>query len=297
MSVVSKIRRVLNAFVHRSYWYKNIEFADCAKFWNHRIFGMDVINLGSSSALAAFNYSAYPQLKAANWAMAPQTTLADYEILRNYCCYLREGATVIIPLCPFTCFGGSKDYLADKYYTVLDIASIPHASYIKKQQMTERKQNPILYYPLMQLLTRKPKQKQKVWDEESLLKDAKMRMESWRKEFSVNRFSDPLSLVNQDLYDDTAAILKKMVNFCAERNFNPILVMPPVTKALQSLFYDDLKQLCIDDFVLKAVGKNVKFLNFFDDERFTNDHFQNSFLLNAIGAKLFTEVVLKEINL
>lgn len=297
MNIISKIRLVLNIFVHRSYWYNNIEFADCAKFWNHKTFGMDVINLGSSSALAAFNYSEYPQLKAANWAMAPQTTLADYEVLRNYCCYLREGATVIIPICPFTCLGGSKYYLADKYYTILDIASIPHASYIKKQQMMERKRNPLPYYPMMQLFTRKPKQKQTVCDEESLVKDAKMRMENWKKEFSIIRFSDPLSLVNQDAYDDTAVILKKMVSFCRERNYRPFLVMPPVTKALQSQFTGELKKLCIDAFVAKAVGKDVKFLDLFADNRFTNEHFQDSFMLNESGAKLFTQVVLKEINL
>ncbi len=297
MSMVSKVKQVLNALVRRSYWYNNIEFADCSKFWKHNTFNLDVINLGSSSALAAFDYSDYSQLKAANWAMAPQTTLADYEVLRNYCCYLRKGATVIIPLCPFTCLGGSKDNFADKYYTVLDIASIPHASYIKKQQVMERKQNPILYYPLMQLFTRRPKQKQTVWDEELLVKDAKMRMESWRKEFSIIRFSDPLSLVNQDAYDDTATILKKMVSFCIERSYRPVLVMPPVSKALQSQFTSELKQLCIDGFVAKAVGNDVKFLNFFTDERFTNEHFQHSFMLNVSGAKLFTEVVMKEIGL
>ena len=149
MSVTLLKKRVLNKLVRKSYWYNHIEFADCAKFWNHRTFGMDVVNLGSTSALAAFDYSAYPQLKAANWAMAPQTSLADYEILRNYSCYLREGATVIIPLCPFTCLGGSKDYFSDKYYTVLDIASIPHASYIKKQLVMERENNPFIYYPFM----------------------------------------------------------------------------------------------------------------------------------------------------
>ena len=296
MSIVSKIKRVLNGLAHRSYWYNNIEFADCSKFWYHRTFGLDVVNLGSSSALSAFNYSAYPQLMTANWAMAPQTTLADYEVLRNYCCYLREGATVIIPLCPFTCLGGSKDYLADKYYTVLDIASIPHASFIKKQQMMERKNNPFAYYPLMQLFERKPKQKRIVWDEASLIQDAKMRMESWRKEFSIIRFSDQLSLVNQDAYNDTAALLKKIIVFCEERNFNPVLVMPPVTKAMQSQFSEKLKKLCIEDFVEDAIDTDAKFLNYFADERFKNEHFQNSFLLNSAGAKMFTKIVLEEIG-
>lgn len=292
MSIRGIIQRVLNKLARRSYWYNHIAFGDCNKFWNHRTFDLDVVNLGSSSSVAAFDYSGIAGVKTANWAMAPQTLVADFEILRNYSCYLRKGATVIIPLCPFSCFGGSNDELADKYYTVLNIASMPHASYRRQQQQMQIKNNPWRYYPLAQMLSRKPKTKN--LDAGAFESDAKMRMESWRKEFSMIRFSDPLSLVNKDAYHDGAKILGEMVDYCLVREFKPVLVMPPVSKAMQNQFTPEMKSLFVDAFVKEGVGEKVVFLDYFAEERFDVSDFQNSFMLNAAGAKKFTEVVLKD---
>ena len=295
MSISGIIQRVLNMLARHSYWYNRIEFADCQKFWHHNTFDLDVVNLGSSSALAAFDYAGYPLLKAANWAMAPQTLVADFEILRNYSCYLKKGTTVIIPLCPFSCLGGSNNDLADKYYTVLNIASMPHASFRRQQQQMQVKNTPWRYYPLAQLLAKKPKNKD--IDKSRFEADAKMRMESWMKEFSIIRFSDPLSLVNKDAYSDGAELLSQMVAYCKERDFNPVYVMPPVSKEMREQFTTEMKQLFIDDFVKKGVGDKGQFLDYFADSRFSDDCFQNSFILNGTGAKKFTEVVLKEVGL
>lgn len=295
MSISRIIHSVLNKVARRSYWYNNIVFADCAKFWYHRTFDMDVVNLGSSSALAAFDYSAFPQLKTANWAMAPQTLVADFEILRNYSCYLKKGATVIIPLCPFSCLGGSNDDLADKYYTILNLASMPHASYRRQQQQMQIKNSPWRYYPFAQLLARNPKKK--TIETSSFEADAIMRMESWRKEFSMIRFSDSLSLVNKDAFDDGTELLSQMFDYCIERGFNPVFVLPPVSEAMRKQFTPQMKQLFIDDFVKKGVAGKAKFLDYFADTRFGDDCFLNSFFMNGVGAKRFTEIVLKEMGL
>ncbi len=295
MSISGIIQRVLNKLARRSYWYNNIQFADCQKFWLHNTFDLDVVNLGSSSALAAFDFSGYPQLKSANWAMAPQTLVADFELLRNYSCYLKKGATVIIPLCPFSCLGGSNNDLADKYYTVLNIASMPYASFRRQQQQMQIKNNPWRYYPFAQLLARKPKNKS--IEKSAFEADAKMRMESWRKEFSVIRFSDPLSIVNKDAFQDGSELLSQIVDYCEERDFKPVFVMPPVSEAMRRQFTSEMKQLFIDDFVKRGVGDRAKFLDYFADTRFDNACFQNSFILNGAGAMKFTEIIMKEAGL
>lgn len=292
MSISGMIQRVLNKLARESYWYNHIAFGDCRKFWSCGTFDLDVVNLGSSSSVAAFDYSGHPELKTANWAMTPQTLVADFEILRNYSCYLKKGATVIIPMCPFSCLGGSNDDLADKYYTVLNIASMPHASYRRQQQQMQMKNNPWRYYPLAQLISRKPSSKGIA--KKTFEADAKMRMESWRKEFSMIRFSDHLSLVNQDSYHDSAKILGQIVNYCLEREFRPVLVMPPVSEALRGQFTPEMKKLFIDEFVKKGNANKAKFLDYFEDGRFDVADFQNSIMLNAEGAKKFTDVVLKD---
>lgn len=292
MSISGMIQRVLNKLARDSYWYNHIAFGDCRKFWLHRTFDLDVVNLGSSSSVAAFDYSGHPELKAANWAMTPQTLVADFEILRNYSCYLKKGATVIIPLCPFSSLGGSNDDLADKYYTVLNIASMPHTSYRRQQQQMQMKNNPWRYYPLAQLITRKPKVSN--LDAAAFEADAKMRMESWRKEFSMIRFTVPLSLVNQDAFHDGAKILGQMVDYCIEREYRPVVVMPPVSEAMRNRFTPEMKKLFIDDFVKEGTGEKAVFFDYFEDGRFDVAYFQNSFMLNAEGAKKFTDVVLKD---
>lgn len=294
MSIGGIIQRVLNKLVRKSYWYNNIAFGNCEKFWIHRTFDLDVVNLGSSSSVAAFDYSGFVNLKTANWAMEPQALVADFEILRNYSCYLRKGATVIIPLCPFSCLGGSNDDLADKYYTVLNIASIPHASYRRQQQQMEIKNNPWRYYPLIQLIARNPKTTN--LEAGKFAADAKMRMESWRKEFSMIRFTDPLSIVNKDAFIDGVNLLKEMISYCKYRKFYPVIVVPPVSEAMRSMFTESMKEVFIDSFIEKSIDKDILVLNYFNDLRFYDNDFKNSFILNTEGAKKFTKIVINDIG-
>ncbi len=297
MSIKTKVMNVLNMYVKKSYWYNNIIFDNCSKFWQHSTFELDIINLGSTSALSAFDYTAFPSLKTANWAMSPQTLVADYQILRNYSSYLREGATVLIPLCPFSCFGGSNDFLQDKYYTILDIASIPHASFIRKQQVIDTKNNPLKYYPMIQVFTRNRLSNQLRNSEDDLVLDANRRLKSWQKEFGIIRFSDPISLVNKDSFQDSVALLHDMINYCTNRLFKPVLVMPPVSNALQKNIGPELKRRLVDDFVGGLTMEGCRFLDYFNDVRFSDEYFQDSFLLNKSGAKLLTSIVLKDLNL
>ena len=83
MSLKKKISVKLNGLVRRSYWYNEVVFPDCKKFWTHKVFNLDVVNLGSTSGLNAFNYEGVP-LKAANWALGHNPILADQEMLNNY---------------------------------------------------------------------------------------------------------------------------------------------------------------------------------------------------------------------
>ena len=132
----NKILRLINAGIRRkSYWYNNVLFADCPKFWNSQTFNLDVVNLGSSSGKYAFDYSGLG-LKGANWAMAPQSLVADLAVLKTYSSFLKpQGGIVLMPLCPFSCLGGSSLYLSDKYYSILRMSSIPYGSYRKQQEV------------------------------------------------------------------------------------------------------------------------------------------------------------------
>lgn len=81
-------------------WYQQ-KFQDCQKFWKGVTEGLEIVNLGSNSAFYGFDYSNLP-IKAANWAMRPQSFPQDLAILKTYYRYLRPRAIILIALCPYS---------------------------------------------------------------------------------------------------------------------------------------------------------------------------------------------------
>lgn len=302
MSLKNKIKNILNRLIRHSYWYQNILFPDCAKFWKHNTFNLDVINLGSSSGKYAFNYDKQ-SIKAANWAMGPQTLVADFEILRNYSTYLKaQNAIVLIPLCPFSCLGGSCLYMPDKYYTILNFASIPQGNYKKAKEIKYIQQNPLMYFPLIALISEIKhlfkKKKDIKMNEGQMQANAEEFMKGWMFEFSIMDFKDELILKNKDAYEDSVKILSDMIDFCLSRNIRPVLVLPPVTKYLAEKFTPEMLQLFVYDFVKKANKQSITFLDYWNDPDFLDiSYFQNSFFLNYIGAQKFTAKLLNDLKM
>ena len=303
MSLKKKISVKLNGLVRRSYWYNEVAFPDCKKFWTHKIFNLDVVNLGSTSGLNAFNYEGVP-LKAANWALGHNPILADQEMLNNYFSFLNpKGSTVILSLCPFTGLSGSYDYFEDRYYTLLRMSSIPHCSYRRKTEVMNRKSSPLRFYPLFNILNDVKRifigKVQPKFSEQQAKSDAKRWMANWMKEFSITDFSYPLSMVNRDGIEDAAKVLNEIVAFCKERNISPIMLIPPVYHTLGEFFTPEIRKKIIDSLIERVKDKTVWYHNYMDDPEFTNNIslFQNSYLMNEKGAKLFTRRVLNDLGL
>ena len=114
------IKHIINSVIRKGYWFNNVSFDGCSR----------LINLGSTSAVYAFNYEGVG-IKGGNWAMPRNPLLGDYAILRNYSSFLKKGSIVIIPLCPFSAFSGSYDYLDDRFYTILYPTTIPNYKYVQ----------------------------------------------------------------------------------------------------------------------------------------------------------------------
>lgn len=302
MSIFRKVYRIINGLIRRGYWYNNVKFKDCSKFWCYKTFNTDVVNLGSTSSVFAFNYSGIP-LKCANWALSTNPLAGDLAILKNYVSYLKEGATVIIPLCPFTSLAGGYSISEDHYYSLLYPSTIPCYSIRRHNKVKLERQTPLLAYPLLSLfsdlkhLVVKPKQK--VMTENEMEKDAQTWMSNWKKEFSVSDFSYPLLLKNQDAIVDAAKVLNEIVAFCKERNIRSVILIPPVYHTLGELFTPEIRKKIIDSLIERVEDKSVWYHNYMDDSEFTNDTslFQSSFLMNEKGAKIFTRRALTDLDI
>lgn len=302
MILKSKFDRLVNGLLKRSYWYNHVAFEDCRKFWSLKDFKIDVINLGSTSGLNAFNYSQIKGIKAYNWAMSRQPLLCDFEILRNYYSFLRPGATVILSLCPFSSLVGYDCDFEDKFYTILHSSSIPHFSFKRKARIMAIKDSPVRYFPLFGFFSECKKillGLEKKMRQSAFADDANRWINNWKFEFSISDLNLPLSLKNKDSQEDIARILHDIVLFCEERNFRVALVIPPISSHLGSHFTPAIREMLIDSVIQKANIQNVPFLNYMGHPQFANNVslFRNSFLLNEKGAKLFTLKVLEDLEL
>lgn len=299
-----KTYHFFNELVKRGRWFNEKMFPDCRKFVEHTTFNLDVINLGSTSGVNAFNYQGL-NVKAANWAMGHNPLACDEAILKNYVSYLKaDGAIVILSLCAFSSLSGSYNYFEDRYYTILYPSTIPGFSKRKQNEVMAIYNRPLLCIPLYELLRdlwsllKKPFSKgEKILTEEQMENNAQIWINNWLKEFSVKDFSLPLSLVNQDGLADAVKHLNNMITICKEHNAIPVLVLPPMYHTLAEKFTPNARNILIDSMISRIDDKSVLFLNYMDDSDFSNDRhlFKDSFFLNQRGAKLFTKRVLADL--
>jgi len=302
MRITSLFKKGISRLISKGYWYNNVLFPGCKKFWNYSTFNTQVINLGSTSAVNAFDYEGL-NIKGANFALSQNPLLGDFSILKNYYSYLAPHSTVIISLCPFSSLSGSYDYFDDRYYTILYPSTITHFSYRRSVQVKKMRSNPLAYYPLMALFKdiwrTVFKKHAKQLNEEMMKKDALRWMADWKKEFSIEDFDDPLSLKNQDGIEDAVSIIDSIILFCKKRELRPVLVIPPVYHTLGELFTPGIRELVIDSMINKFNNKDVKFFNYMDDSEFKDDIslFLNSYFLNKKGASKFTKKVLSNLSL
>lgn len=300
MNLKKKLKNKIIGLIKRGNWFNNILFPGCRKFWNYNTFNTDVINLGSTSAMNAFSYEGL-QIKGANFAIGANPLLGDFEILKNYISYLKPNGYVIISLCPFSSLAGSYNTFDNRYYSILYPSSIPNYSYKTQCNVKDMIAHPYMYYPLYHIIKDVvhllKREKITVRSEEWMKKDADKWMQSWMFEFSINAFSDPLSLKNKDGIDDAAYILNKMITFCREHSIRPVLVIPPIYHTLSQKFTPEVRRVIIDSLIDKIIDKEVPYLNYMDDVEFTNDEtlFQNSFLMSKKGSVLFTKRLLNDI--
>lgn len=303
--MIKPVILIMNKLVQRTNWYQN-QIADGLKFRKQIPFNLDVCNLGSNSAKFAFSYEG-TGLKGENWAVGPQTLSYDFRILKNYSSYLKEGATVLIPFCPFS--GCVKDYEDDsanhKYYSFLNPILIVNYLQSTKDKVMQFVNTPFQISPLTaikRLIKDVPATdyimlSSNSMDMESLDNDANKYLDSWKNEFSILDLDAPVSEQNKGCIAYNANLVTDMISFCLERDLKPVLVLLPTTSALSSKLTERFRESYIYPLIRNDYTHQVTVLNYLDDARFSdNGFFLNSLFLNAKGRKILTAVLLKELN-
>ena len=302
---------VVNKILVKSNWYKNLfadfeheRYPDNIWYRKHDERNFDLINLGSNCAKYAFDYSE-SNIKAMNWASGSQTLIDDFKLVKNFHSILKDGGTVLITIMPFTSINKKVGFMDSfKFCGTLDSTLIDE-KYKRKCFLFRR--FPVLFGKTAikaflkvilgkdkRIITDLWKSDKNPMTEEELKNDAKRWIDGWKKQFNISDLSAPLTLENQTGRVVRIKVMQNLIDFCNERGYKCVYVIPPVTKYLDEYFTDEFKENYIYDY-LKQVNRSIPLLDFSNDnELMDKDLYFNTYFLNRKGAKMFTGQVIKE---
>lgn len=294
INLKKKIGAILRRFITNTEWY-NRQFLDCPKFWDLNTFALDVLFIGSDSGHYGYNPSNIKG-RAYDLTLRDSTILQIYEVLRNYSSYLREeSATVIMTISPFDLLTGNTTYFEDRYYTILNMASIPGFAYERRVEVMSRRNNPLFHYPLMCLRKDIPTLFRKKTDNCSTTAD--QYLEHIKHRYSIRDFKLPLSLNNQDAILDSYTIIEKIDKFCKEHNCRFVFSFPPVPSQMQLAIGEFMNTVALKDFTEKIHAAGIEFQNhtktFGDDPDIK--YFSSELYLSKIGAEKYTQLLLNNL--
>ena len=317
----SCIARVLyyltgNSILKKTQWYRNM-FVDYdyqiypGNVWyrEHDERNFDIVTLGSSGAKWAYDFE-NTGVKGMNWANQPQTLLEDYNLLRHYHSVLRKGGYVIITIMPFTGLNKETGLMDAIKYVRLDY----HGEAIQPHLYAEAcryAQTPILFgksaiKALLRYMLHKDSNNEccslamlenNPMSSEQLDDNAKNFIEDWKKQFDITEWEASLTEQNQEGRNYRIKLMRELIDFCLERNYKPVYVIPPVTEHLSQFYTQKFEEIYVYNF-LRQVDRDIPLLDYSKDADFKNDNlYFNCFFMNKVGRRMFTKRLLSDLGL
>ena len=298
----------LNNCVKDTNWYKN-SIPDLDNYpgndWyrKHDERNYDVVNVGSSSGLYAFDYSE-TGLKAFNWALQPQSMEYSFKVLKNYFSILKKNGIVLIPFSPFSGLsvkGKWSEISYGRYYHILDYTLIDNY-----KEISSYRSWPLIYQTkdsLKRLLKDVPCNKSGknytvCHDDFEFEQDACNWIHNWMLEFNISDLNSPKSEENTAGAYSRMNTIKSMIEFCLERNLRPVIVIPPLHHTLAHLLTPAFRNNYIYSFIEELNIHDIPFYDYMDNETYNdNTYFYNSYFMSEKGARVFTKDILHKLGL
>lgn len=268
-------------------------------------FGLQVVNLGSGSGAHNFNYDGI-NLKCFNFALAPQSLVHDYNILKNYFSYFAKGCTILIPVCPFSGMVVKYDSSHNfRYYPILHPATIPNFDEAERTRAYKILRNPFSFMPaacikniFLDVLRELKHSIIRHSTSPNLQATANAMMGCWKNQFSIEDLSAPISEDHRKYIDNRKRTLGEMLDFCLERGFKPVIIMPAMHPTLHKQIPEEFDPQYINPLLEEAKKRGVTCLDYMRDSRFADDkYYQTALFLNKSGSKKFTQQVLRDLEL
>ncbi len=262
---------------------------------------LDICNIGSGPGLYAISYEKCP-LNGFNFSTAPQNYENGFKLLKRFQEKINDNAIIIIIImCPLS-FGKNGDYdsegYMDKFYGVLPKNEIKNYSF---------KRLWIVKHPLMMWCLSfvkktfvKAKRKKEESSPSQLITTEPGVVKGWKKEFNLADLKDPTQVYShQEAFKEKITILENGINFCLKKTWKPVFVIPPVPEKTRQYISKEFA----NEFVYKNLEAlqrshpDVRTLDYFCDERFTQDCFSGDIFANEKGRELFSKILFKDLGL
>ena len=301
--------------LYKTNWYKSMFldpnheiYPDNVWYREHDERNFDVVNLGSSGGKWAFDYADL-NVKAMNWAQQPQTLLEDYNLLRHFHSILKRGGYVLITIMPFTGLNKKTGLMDAMKYVKFDIQGEPIQPYMFNEAIRYATYPFLFKKTALKVLIRyfmgrdkkcglhpETQLEYNPMKSNELEKDTKRWIDGWKRQFGISDFDAPLTRENEEGREYRIKLMQTLIDFCTERGYKPVYVIPPVTEHLAKYYTPKFEETYIYGY-LKEVNRVVLTLDYSKDSefRFNDELFFNSFFLNKKGRKLFTRRVLKDL--
>lgn len=288
-------------FIKTNYYQNTVR--QLKKFTNGVPHQLELINTGSSYGRYGFDFKD-TEIKGFNLALQPQSLSYDFKILKQYNSHFKKNCKILIVIPDLVfCFLDYKNEESNiKYYYFLDKKYI---NCYTKFKYFARVKFPILSakLKLRHLIKDQPVIDLYAVNESKSYQDvefeAKERVNEWCNEFNLVDMRSSTSASHlKEMFDQTTTLLSKMIEFCIEKDFEPILVVPPVSGVLNHLISKEFMEEVLYKNIRQANTRNIPVLDYLYDERFQDYKlYINSDFLNIKGRKLFTKTVLQDLKL
>lgn len=291
----------LNMIYKNTNYFRN-QFIQVEKFKNVPN-NLEIINTGSSYAKYAFDYE-HTSLKGFNFGLQPQSLSYDFKILKKYTPNLKKKCIVqiVIPNLVFGFLDYENDNYNTKYYYFLDPKDVIHYNKFKhliREKLPILTTKRAIRYIIKDVLEDNSfNQSESLMTKQQVEKEAFLRVEGWKKQFGLDSTitcNYPEEL--KKMFFNTTELVAKMIDYCVDNGFKPVLVIPPTSKILNDMLSKEFMQECLYNNIDKANKRNVPVLNYLYDERFQDYKlYMNSDFLNKTGREKFTKIVIHDLK-
>lgn len=252
---------------------------------------LQVVNLGTGMGYYDFEYSQF-NIKAFNFALPQQNLQFDYMMLKQYSSCMQKGCKVIIVLPYFIFCAHFFDELRtiyERYYLILPKDEVEpfcestYDGFRRRFKLNDLQNGLELCKPLNEM----------EMEEQSV--NAVINWESKLKLTSC--MSGELSCHAKNQIIETKKWLHDILRFCSKSEFEPYIVVPPMSRVLLSKIGTEFVQTHFYEPLYDVIGENVVVLDYSTKERFTESCLYGwpGFLIKS-AAKNFTADVLSALG-